>query len=237
MPPDLRTFRKLNFGAGYDKRPGYLNVDVDPACRPDLLIVDGDYSGIPRNHFEEIVAMDVLEHIGRAKTLSVLLDWSEFLQDQGRLVLETSSILGVAQQLETSSKFEDQYAWTLCLFGSQVHAGDFHLTGFTEATLRTYLLAAGYGIDRFEVVDKWLFSVDAHKTFNWADVVEDNRRKDNVTYTRSLFQTALGRDPDDLGGQYIIQGLNAGTMSRRYAARHLFESYERLLVTAKRHGL
>jgi hypothetical protein len=39
---------KLNIGCGQDKREGYLNVDVDPVCAPDLLIVDGDYSAIPR---------------------------------------------------------------------------------------------------------------------------------------------------------------------------------------------
>ena len=61
---------KLNIGCGYDKREGYLNVDVDPACAPDLLIRDGDYSPIPRRQFEEVLAKDVLEHIPRAQTIA-----------------------------------------------------------------------------------------------------------------------------------------------------------------------
>ena len=39
---------KLNVGCGYDKRECYLNFDVDPACAPDLLIVEGYYTQFPR---------------------------------------------------------------------------------------------------------------------------------------------------------------------------------------------
>src|ERR1041384_6056075 len=58
---------RINVGCGYDKRPGYLNIDVDPACSPDILIVNEDDSLVPRGHFEEVVANDVLEHVPRAK--------------------------------------------------------------------------------------------------------------------------------------------------------------------------
>lgn len=43
---------KLNIGCGYDKRDGYLNIDSDPACCPDILIIDNDLSGLPKGHFE-----------------------------------------------------------------------------------------------------------------------------------------------------------------------------------------
>ena len=52
--------RKLNVGCGYDKRPDYLNIDVDPACEPDVLIVDNDFSPIPTGYFDEVLAKDVL---------------------------------------------------------------------------------------------------------------------------------------------------------------------------------
>lgn len=33
-PKLTQGLRKLNIGCGYDKREGYVNVDVDPACEP-----------------------------------------------------------------------------------------------------------------------------------------------------------------------------------------------------------
>ena len=71
---DLRLFDRINVGCGYDKRPGYLNIDVDPAARPNLLVVGDDTSAVPRDHFVEVFAKDVLEHIPRAKTMDALLE-------------------------------------------------------------------------------------------------------------------------------------------------------------------
>jgi hypothetical protein len=75
--------RLMNFGCGYDRREGYLNVDIHPECRPDLLIKRDDYSAIPHNYFNEILAHDVLEHIPRARTLSMLLNWASWLAGGG----------------------------------------------------------------------------------------------------------------------------------------------------------
>src|SRR6185295_3202607 len=159
---------KLNFGCGKDKREGYLNVDVDSACVPDMLIQDGDYSGIPRRHFEEVLAKDVLEHIPRAETLAALLDFSDFLVDGGKLILQTSSILDIAAKLQQSNRYADHHSWTICLFGNQVHAGDFHLTGFTEVTLTVHLRAAGFRLDRLELKEGWMFHAEATKIEDWA---------------------------------------------------------------------
>jgi hypothetical protein len=231
------TLRKINFGCGYDKRDGYLNVDVDPACQPDLLIVDDDYSVIPSDSFDEILALDVLEHIPRAQTAAVLLDWADYLVMDGLLHVQTSSITGVAQQMATSPSFADQFGWTICLFGNQAHPGDFHYTGFTETTLRVHLLAAGFDVGAFSIDDGWLLSVDAVKTEAWTGVVTASAgRRDNVFVTE-LYQAAFGRDVDDNGLTYLTTELKAGRMTRRDAARHIYSSPERLFRTAERAGL
>jgi hypothetical protein len=89
---DFSIYEKINFGCGYDKREGYLNVDSDPACDPDFLIPIGDLSLLPKHHFKEVLAKDVLEHIPRAKSLDALLEFSSLLCDGGTLFLQTSSI-------------------------------------------------------------------------------------------------------------------------------------------------
>lgn len=233
----LRKLKKLNFGCGWDIRKDYLNVDVWGDCKPDLLIEDHDYSMIPHNHYEEILANDVLEHIPRPQTLSVLLEWARYLKPGGKLHLQTSSVMGVMNQLQTQSAFADQHGWFTCLFGNQAHGGDFHHNSFTETTLKTYLMAAGFVVDNIELKDKWLFFVDAHKAHDWTKAIHEHRKKDNEAFTKAIFQEVFGRDPDALGGQHILEGLNSGNLSRIEALKHLLDSSERLYKTAEAHNL
>lgn len=233
----LKQYKKINFGSGHDYRNGYLNVDVDEACNPDLLIKNNDYSVIPRDSYTEIIANDVLEHIPRSQTLSILLDWSNYLKPKGKLHIQTSSILGVAEQLKKNKNFPEQYGWTICLFGNQAHPGDFHHTGFTEATLKVNILAAGYAIDSFELKDKWLFHVDCHKVSDWKKVIQKTVDKDDEYFTKALFKDAFDREPDAAGGQYILDALRTKTLNREEAAKHLYASPERLYFTAQKYEL
>ena len=58
--------RRLNLGCGLKKRPDCLNVDVRPAVEPDLVwdLEKRPYP-LPRDHFERIWALDVVESLGR----------------------------------------------------------------------------------------------------------------------------------------------------------------------------
>ncbi len=229
-------FDKINFGCGWDYKDGYLNVDVDKSVNPDLLIENNDYSVIPQNHYVEIYARDVLEHIPRAQTLAVLLEWSSYLKPKGKLLLQTTSILAVAEQLKKNTKFEDQYGWQICLYGNQAHPGDFHHTGFTKKILEVNLLAAGFAIDSFKLRDKWLFHVDCHKVYDWRDTLRKSAGKDDEFFANKLFKDALGRKPDGLGYEHVINELRRGT-SRESLAKHIYSSVERLYYIAKQNKL
>ena len=105
------THTKINMGCGRDKRPGYLNVDTDPAASLDILLVNGDDSMIPRQHFVEVLARDVLEHIPRAQTLAALLDWADYLVDGGKLTDKGRDLNFLALDLDRYSPND----WALCL--------------------------------------------------------------------------------------------------------------------------
>ena len=229
--------KKLNVGCGYDKRTGYLNIDVDPACQPDLLIVDNDLSALPKGHFEEVLALDVLEHIPRLHTLGALLEWADLLVDGGSLILQTSSITGVAEQLEKNAdSFREQFGWTLCLFGSQAHPGDFHYTGFTEMSLQVQLLAAGFDVNRMWITDHWLLHAEATKSHSWTSVLRDAGSVDDREFIGLLYQQTLGRDPEPSSVDYLAGELASGALDRRAVAKHVSSSTERLFVVAHRHG-
>lgn len=228
--------RRLNFGCGYDKRDGYVNVDSDPACEPDVLLVDNDLSPLLGEPFDEVLALDVLEHIPRVQTLGVLLDWAELLADGGRLIVKTSSIEGVARQLAANPSFREQYGWTLCLFGSQAHPGDFHLTGFTETTLRVHLLAAGFDVERIWLADKWLLHAEAVKSMSWSAPATELADLNDEAFVRAVYPVALDREADGDGLAFLLGELASGRWNRQQAIRHLMSSPERLFVTSDRHG-
>jgi hypothetical protein len=57
---------KLNLGCGFRKLEGYLNVDKQPACGPDLLL---DLEQLPwpfdDSSVSEVMASHVIEHLGQ----------------------------------------------------------------------------------------------------------------------------------------------------------------------------
>jgi hypothetical protein len=226
---------KINVGCGQDKRPGYLNIDVDPQSRADLLIVNNDDSMIPRNYFEEVLAHDVLEHIPRARTLAALLDWADYLVDGGKLVLQTSSILGVAAKLEQSPPYRQQHGWTACLFGNQAHPGDYHFTGFTELTLKVHLLAAGFRIDQLGLRDDWLFTVEASKAEDWATSC-DLAVESDAEFVREAYRRAVFRNIEGEELKAATKALTLG-VPRKVALKAIYASPERLYSVAERHGL
>lgn len=206
---------------------------MDPSCAPDLLIFDNDYSVLPRRHFRYVLANDVLEHIPRSQTMFALLEWADLAAHGGTLQVSTSSILGVAKMMEGRNCI-DQLNWTKCLFGNQAHPGDFHLSGFTEATLRCHLLAAGFRPGEITVDDGWLFRVSAEKVEDWTELLLIDLSDDE--FSERVARIALGREMDALGLEWCLARL-AGGWPRRDVLKHYFASEERLYATAARYEL
>ena len=51
---------RLNLGCGYDRKPGYLNVDFQAFHEPDLVADVTDLAMLPDGRYEEIVAQEAL---------------------------------------------------------------------------------------------------------------------------------------------------------------------------------
>ena len=228
---------RINLGCGYDKKAGYLNIDMDPACAPDLLIRDSDYSIIPHRHFDEVYAKDVLEHIPRPAVLGALLDWASWLKPGGMLFVQTSSILDTVDRLREATLFRDQNLCTIYLFGNQAHPGDFHHIGFTKLTLRVHLLAAGFEMGSVEMIDGWMFRVIARKISEWDDFAFKSDHLDDERFIEEIYRRAVGHKSRSETRGYLLRQLRLRRMTRQQAAKHLFESSERLYYAADQAGL
>ena len=166
-PFDAHAFPdRLNLGCGWDIREGFLNVDLHDFHKPQLVADVTDLSMLPSEHYVEIVAQDVLEHLPRQSTVSVLAEWSRLLRTGGTLELRVPSVLGIARLLQTPEyqTIPQQELMVQCLFGTQAYTEDCHYTTFTEPLLRHYLAQAGLEPIVFSLRDEWLFEVVARKT-------------------------------------------------------------------------
>jgi predicted SAM-dependent methyltransferase len=227
---------RINIGCGYDHKPDYLNVDMDPACKPDLLLTNNDFSPLPKRHFREVLANDVLEHIPRAQTMSALLEWADLLALGGTLTLKTSSFFGIVRMMQASNAFEHQHRCTIYMFGNQAHPGDFHHTAFTESTLRTFLLSAGFRINTLEEVDDWLYLAISTRTEDWTVPLQIHAGASDEEFLLAAYESALMRAPEEPFLSYHLQELATG-QSRRELLKTLYGSIERNYRMAMKHSL
>jgi len=79
--------KKLNLGAGEDKKEGYINIDWNKLANPDIL---HDLNQIPYpfsdNEFDLIEAFHVLEHLN--KPFKVMKEFHRILKPGGRLIVK-----------------------------------------------------------------------------------------------------------------------------------------------------
>jgi mannosyltransferase OCH1-like enzyme len=81
---------RLNLGAGEDFKPGYLNIDANPKL-PNIIQIDvSDLSNhFVENSINEILAKDILEHVGMPTAHRWLKEWCSLLVIDGILVVQT----------------------------------------------------------------------------------------------------------------------------------------------------
>ena len=103
---------KLNLGSGYQKLPGYINIDFRPETGPDLCL--DVTAGLPYvdNSIDEVRAFDFLEHIPMDKTIAVIEEIYRVLKPEGKFESFTPSTDGRgAFQDPTHRSFWNRNSW------------------------------------------------------------------------------------------------------------------------------
>ncbi len=152
---------KLNLGCGYDKRPGYLNIDFQDFHDPDLVGDVRSLPELPTGRYTEIIAQDILEHLERDQTAPTLQEWRRLAAPGARLELRVPDTPSMARWLTREDDVEHQRLVLHHMFGTQVYSGDYHLSGFTDLLLCDELFHARFGRVEMDLLHDWLWVVEA----------------------------------------------------------------------------
>ncbi len=155
---------KLNLGCGYDLREGYVNVDLEEFHGPDLVADVMRLEGIDDHAAQEVLAIDVLEHLNRDSTEAALAEWARVTMPGGVLRIRVPDMRGLSRMiLSSTDTLEGAETMAGLLYGTQAYTGDFHQAGFTDLLLASKLSQAGFTDIIFSPKDDWMLDLVARK--------------------------------------------------------------------------
>ena len=134
------TTIKLNLGCGTKLEPGYVNIDLyNPAAD---MKADAKKLPLPDNWADEIMAIQMFEHLSPFEVKGALAEWRRVLKPNGKLVLEMPDILAVCRNFERSTK-DERYRLLNVIYGTtQIEHP--HLFGWYDEILGDHLSDAGF---------------------------------------------------------------------------------------------
>jgi hypothetical protein len=145
---------RLHLGCGDVYLDGYRNIDlpsdarqVEERVRPDEH-ADIRYLNYPAGSVREIRLHHVFEHFDRVTALRLLIDWYEWLEEGGTLVIETPDFEAGARRFLKRRRRADRGKVLRHIFGSHEAPWAFHADGWYEAKYREVLEALGYELTR-----------------------------------------------------------------------------------------
>ena len=180
---------KLNLGS-HDKivRGGWTNVDALDLENVDII---HDLTSYPYpfedNSIEEIVMIEVLEHISWRETTNVLKECYRILKQGGKMHIQVpaidemckmfvndeisdvvphkpESVEQVLRITEKTGKKVNPMRWMMAFSGAAKHQYDHHLAIFTKGILEERLEEAGFDkIDFAEDKLQWKIKVNCYK--------------------------------------------------------------------------
>jgi predicted SAM-dependent methyltransferase len=144
---------KLNLGCGKVKNEGYVNIDVDPAVNPDLVLnfANCELPYGPKS-VEEVVILHTIEHVHRNYHPIVFGEVNRVLQMGGTLIVsypDAAKTLPAA--LENKQGLRQSY-WEMAILGRANTVWDMHrCLMFTEDFLA---FLQEYGFGDFRVIEE-----------------------------------------------------------------------------------
>lgn len=118
---------KLNLGCGASKIPGYLNVDVEDSCKPDLV---HDFTKAPlpfeSGVVDEVLLFHTIEHISKKYHSTIVNEIHRVLRPGGQFFCSFPEFRKCFANWERNAGGQKEF-WEATLFGRQLYPSDFHV--------------------------------------------------------------------------------------------------------------
>lgn len=157
----------LHLGCGESYLSGYINIDLPFEDRPLHSKNGPDYFynildlRFPNNSIRKIENHHMFEHFSRPVSLALLCAWTLWLDQEGKLVIETPDFENGIKHYLSISSFQSRQVILRHLFGSHEAYWAYHYDGWSQEKFDYVLSKLGYTIEDV-------------KYFSWKDT-------DNIT--------------------------------------------------------
>ena len=147
----------VHLGSGGLRIEGFLNLDADFAIDCDL-VARSEHLKFAPNSVGIIYASHLFEHVARGRIAEVLANWFSVLRPGGKLYLCVPDLEALARlyidslpQCATQDGRDRADLIARVIYGGQTDRYDFHFFGYSLATMRGWLEAAGCTcVNRFD---------------------------------------------------------------------------------------
>jgi len=130
---------RLNLGSGIDYKDGFINIDLFDTSAD----ASWDIRKLPLNNgsVSQIIAYDVIEHIGYNDIVPMFKEWHRVLKNGGEVIVLTPDMVSVCENFIKDPEDEWSYG---PIYGNQDGEGQYHKCGFTPKRLFKLFGYAGF---------------------------------------------------------------------------------------------
>ena len=153
-----------DIGCGKNKIADHV-IGIDPYAEDNGIDIKAYMWELPfkENSLDSLLSFDSLEHISKYQVIPTLREWRRVLKQGGHLVIVVPDFIQVMKEFI----IEPDINWRLdTIFGTQLHEGEFHKTGFTVQFIQEYLFESGF-LNTFVV-----YKINAYHQANIAIITE-----------------------------------------------------------------
>lgn len=138
---------KLNAGCGFNKLEGYINIDINPKCKPDYVMPLWNLD-FESELFNEVLASQVIEHLGYFKTRYFFSEIARVLKYEKIFIVETVDIEESFRIFLESKNKDDRERILAWIFGSETKYMN-HIYCFPYELIEKML-----NDEEFEIIEK-----------------------------------------------------------------------------------
>lgn len=135
---------KLNLGCGATKIDGYINIDVEESCNPDVV---HDFTKAPlpfeANKISEVLLFHTIEHISKRYHRAIIGEIWRVLEPNGVFLVSFPEFRRCAENWMRNEGGKKDF-WEATLYGRQLYPSDFHVALMDSHEFSVFLKKQGF---------------------------------------------------------------------------------------------